>query len=815
MKTKRLALSFLFLASGGAAYADAYYNFFGFFRGSQANNPIQLVQSAPPVVVTNSASSTVTLPGASKAGDLVVVSAWMILNYTSDYTGANVTDSFGNTYALATSIPYTIADNSDWGGDAAGYTAIFYAKSISVPNNTPITISVNLPNLGSDGSGVAVTAAEYSGIDQANPLDQVASNSGGTASLPESVSSGTTPTTTKAYELLISSIGGDDDNEGGDDIVFQGTGSPIFSALTSQTSDGFSPDGVMSAAITSSTGAFTGNWNVSIPFDPDTTFQGFGATIATFKGLQTTSNVPAATQFVLTPSTGQTLKTHVCSSALTIQSKTASSQVAPLSADQTISLSGTGLQFYSDSACTNQVTSLSFAAAITTSQTFYFMATTPGTITLTATPTTFSTLTQNETISLAHYTWTGTAGDGNWNTNGNWSNTSYPTGSHQAIFDGNCTNCTVTMNSGVTQTSGTTLYSSFTGSVTQASGSSFSGNFTQQGGTWNVSGGTFSTSYSFLLSGGNFNLGSGTFTSLNNTVIEIEGGTFDGSTGTLQMGAGGSNDGNQTLVVNGGSFTIQTLNIDLGSAGNANFAGNIYVSGNLTMNNTAFPITSSSTSNVSWAMPYPYSAANLYVSGNVNATSGGGCGGDGCPTIILNGTGSQTITGTTSGSLPNLTIAQGAGGTVTLSNSGTIQESGVWTYTSGTVIPGTSTVSFGVGNPNIDEGEEIFAPTMDFNNVLLNDAGSNDMQSIRAMNVLGTLTVNNGASDSINGGGCGPPGSNPLNLSGNLVFNSGGFGLFCANDLTFVGTNAQTISITGGGIIGGGIMVPPMPSMSS
>ncbi len=66
-------------------------------------------------------------------------------------------------------------------------------------------------------------------------------------------------------------------------------------------------------------------------------------------------------------------------------------------------------------------------------------------------------------------------------------------------------------------------------------------------------------------------------------------------------------------------------------------------------------------------------------------------------TLLINGTGAQTLTGastTAAGNLPALVIDKPSG---TLSLVGTIRTSHNWTYTAGTVDPGTSLVVFAGG----------------------------------------------------------------------------------------------------------------------
>ena len=68
--------------------------------------------------------------------------------------------------------------------------------------------------------------------------------------------------------------------------------------------------------------------------------------------------------------------------------------------------------------------------------------------------------------------------------------------------------------------------------------------------------------------------------------------------------------------------------------------------------------------------------------------------GGGAATLLIDGTGAQTFTGaatTAAGTLPALVINKPSG---TLTLAGTIRTTNSWTYTAGTLDPGTSTVVF-------------------------------------------------------------------------------------------------------------------------
>ena len=140
---------------------------------------ISFVQVNAAAPQTASASVSVIYPAAQIAGDLNIVAVgW---NDTTS-TVSSVTDSRGNTYALAI-------------GPTTGTglrQSIYYAKNIAAGSNT-VTVAFNKA-----AAFVDVRVLEYSGLDTLNPLDTTAGAVGsGTAA-----SSGAA-TTTSANELIF------------------------------------------------------------------------------------------------------------------------------------------------------------------------------------------------------------------------------------------------------------------------------------------------------------------------------------------------------------------------------------------------------------------------------------------------------------------------------------------------------------------------------------------------------------------------------------------------------------------------------------
>ena len=234
------------------------------------------------------------------------------------------------------------------------------------------------------------------------------------------------------------------------------------------------------------------------------------------------------------------------------------------------------------------------------------------------------------------YAWTGQGSDSNWSTGGNWGGGSPPSSSNMAIFSPSfCTGtqCNVTISSDV-NIAGISIFSGYTGTITQSSGTSMTvgswsqagGTFTQSSGTsitvgsswssdfhqssgtsitvgssWSQSGGTFVGSSSssdtmtinpsglfgfFTLSGGSFTSTAGTLTLMDNyngiyepqyNFVVSGGATFNANSGTVHLLCG--DFGVCNLSPNGISF--DNLNIEGGFA-TTNMTGTATVNGQLT-----------------------------------------------------------------------------------------------------------------------------------------------------------------------------------------------------------------------------------------
>jgi hypothetical protein len=140
------------------------------------------------LVQTNFNQPTVTsvsFNSAQVAGNLnVVLVGWNLSDSHRQGTVTSVTDTAGNTYALAVG-PTTLA--------SSGGHSIYYAKNIVGSASNTVTVSFNMFIDYPD-----VRIAEYSGLDPANALDATAAATG-----DGSPSNSGTLTTTAANDLIV------------------------------------------------------------------------------------------------------------------------------------------------------------------------------------------------------------------------------------------------------------------------------------------------------------------------------------------------------------------------------------------------------------------------------------------------------------------------------------------------------------------------------------------------------------------------------------------------------------------------------------
>lgn len=118
------------------------------------------------------------------------------------------------------------------------------------------------------------------------------------------------------------------------------------------------------------------------------------------QGSQSVQVQPGAASRLVFLGSGQTQPVGKCSAVVGIQSQDAIGNVAPVKSATAVSLAASpaaGFKFYSDSACTTEVTSVTLASGASASS-FYFKGTKSGTVTVSLSATGFSGGTQDETL---------------------------------------------------------------------------------------------------------------------------------------------------------------------------------------------------------------------------------------------------------------------------------------------------------------------------------------------------------------------------------------------------------------------------------
>ena len=217
------------------------------------------------------------------------------------------------------------------------------------------------------------------------------------------------------------------------------------------------------------------------------------------------------------------------------------------------------------------------------------------------------------------------------------------------------------------------------------------------------------------------------------------------------------------------------------------------ISGNHTLNSVDFRATTI----VAAGTTLTAAGAVALTAGNLNGTGTLAAQGDvsqalgyggGAATLLVNGTGAQTLTGastTASGNLPALVITKPSG---TLTLAGTIRTGSNWTYTAGTLDPGTSLVVFA--------GSSVTSAGSAFYDVSAN-GGTTTLGS--AMSIGHALTVNAGTLTT-SAAGYGLTVAGPLSIAGTLKLNASAVSV--GGDITLSGTftaGTSTVTLNGAG----------------
>jgi len=195
-----------------------------------------------------------------------------------------------------------------------------------------------------------------------------------------------------------------------------------------------------------------------------------------------------------------------------------------------------------------------------------------------------------------------------------------------------------------------------------------------------------------------------------------------------------------------GSHTLYSLRLGGGATITIASGTTVTASGPLIINGTTAMVVNTGT---------------IHAKGDISITNTSTSTG-GTATIVINGTGTQTLTGSGTngaGALPHVTIDKASG---TLNLSSTISCAGNWTYTQGTVDPGSSVVAL-MGTFNLD-GQGT-GGTMSFHQLATFSSGTRTL--------TGNVDVNNNFS--ISAGTTLAASSNTMNIGGNWNSSSGTF----------------------------------------
>jgi len=358
----------------------------------------------------------------------------------------------------------------------------------------------------------------------------------------------------------------------------------------------------------------------------------------------------------------------------------------------------------------------------------------------------------------------------NWNNSANWATTSggaggasVPGPADAVNFDGGgLGNCMIDAPVSITKITVSTAY---TGTITQGANTFTTSNIAT------FSGGVFAGGTADITFGNNFTLSGATFTSTSGT-LEFDGnssftsGTFNHNNGSVKYVATGG-----ASAINGVSPTFYNLEfVGEGFAYTINSAPDIIVNHNLNFTGTLF---------------YNLNIGAIDAYGDITASNtAAGC--SGTATVNIVGTGTQNFTGSTiagDGALPKVTINKPSG---TLNFFNFPACSNAFTYTAGTVNPGTSTWCFTDGTA----GSYAITGSLAFTNIdfvsitpiTFNMAAGTTLTATGDLAMTGTtrITINTGTID----------------VNGNITLNNTGTGGGGSAILGIVGAGNQFIDAT-------------------
>lgn len=454
-------------------------------------------------------------------------------------------------------------------------------------------------------------------------------------------------------------------------------------------------------------------------------------------------------------STGpQTLFASNCSGTTTIRTyvgNTPTNVPAPL----TVNLSGTnGVTFYSDATCNYPITDATILAGNSTVS-FYFLTNNTGPTVISTTATNFGITTQTETVNTNPFIWTGGGADANWTTAGNWSGGAAPGSGNLAVFNGTCvTNCSPVINANIS-VAGIRMATGYTGTITQSPGITIllNSHWVQQAGTFVGGNSSIQTYQNYSAIGGTFTSTSGVFT-VNRSLTIAGSANFIHNSGTVRL--------IDTATTSTGSTVFNHFQL-IGSATTFTNSGTIIVNGDLTISDTH---TSSG----------QLLGGEIHVKGNV-IINNYGLRGNGL--IKIAGSTNQSVTGSATACLPSFEIAS-TGGTVSYVNQLKLRSH--YTYTSGVINPGTSSLNF---NPDYNTPTNITTGPENYNDVTFTGYYAR-FTITGTMNVSGNLLLEDthASVGYMNGG--------TIAASGNVEART--YGYTGTTNIRIAGSGAQTIT---------------------
>lgn len=297
---------------------------------------------------------------------------------------------------------------------------------------------------------------------------------------------------------------------------------------------------------------------------------------------------------------------------------------------------------------------------------------------------------------LSTFTWAGDAGD-SWTDIGAWSvdgspSTGIPGAGDDVVFDDSSLESVATPGAATTVRS-LTISSGYTGSLSL--------------------GGDFKANYGFIQEGGTFNAGSHTLTIGRD--LSVDAGTFNAGNSSVVMFPGPIGASSK---VDAAGVALHNFTIDQGSH-HFTVLNTLDVNGTLTLKG--------------------FNSLNgtIHAGGNVVSSAGSGNKGNQGPNdgkIVIDGSGAQSLQSADpevhNGFLPSIEVAKSGG---TLSLIGGLVVDGNWTYSSGGVNAGSSTVKFVGGTNTVDTGNH------SLNNVII-DTGSHHF-FVKKLDVNGDFTI--------------------------------------------------------------------------